>query len=235
VAELSVAQRSHLMNWWNLPSACCLVAIACALSGAVDQRGVYRIKIDGDRTGSPPADFEFLRTGEGKAGRWTVAGDASAGAGVAIEHFSEDQTERRYSVVVYKLLSIKNLAVRARVKVIEGTMQSAGVAVRVQDSNNYYVVSASAIEGRIDLFRVVDGKTERIGGTEAVVVTNRWHMIALAAADDRFTVAVDNKRLFSVSDRTFLQEGRIGLWAEEDNLFRFAQIEISALPRSGEL
>jgi hypothetical protein len=235
VAELSVAQRSHLMNCWYLPLACFFVAIACALSAAADQRGMHRIKIDSGRIGSPPANFEFLRTGEGKAGTWTVVGDSSAGAGIAIEHFSEDQTERRYSVAVYKPLSIENFAVRARVKVIEGTMQSASLAVRVQDSNNDYVVSASALEGRIDLFRVVDGKTDRIGGTEAAVVTNRWHLIALAAADDRFTVAVDNKRLFSVSDRTFLQEGRIGLWVEEDNLSRFAQIEISAVPRSGEL
>jgi hypothetical protein len=223
------------MNYWNLPLACALVAIACGLPAAADQRGMHRIEIDSNRIGSPPANFEFLRTGKGKVGHWTVVEDASANAGVAIEHFSEDQTERRYSVAVYKPVSVKNFAVRARIQVIGGAMQNAGLAVRVQDSNNYYVVSASALEGRIDLFRIVDGKMERIGGVEVLVVPNHWHIMSLVVDDDRFTIAVDNKRLFPVFDRTFLKEGRIGLWAEEDNTSRFDQIEILARPNSGEL
>jgi hypothetical protein len=179
-------------------------------------------------------DFEFLRTGEGEVGKWMVVSDATAVANVSIEHLSEDKTERRFSIAAYKPLSAKNLAVRARVKVIEGTMQSAGLAVRVRDRNNYYVVSSNTLEGRIDLFRVVSGNSNRVGGADADVVINRWHMIALVADEEQFTVAVDNKRLFSVSDRTFLMEGRVGLWAEEDNLSRFDRVEIRVLPRPEE-
>jgi len=32
-------------------------------------------------------------------------------------------------------------------------------------------------------------------------------------------------------DRTFSTDGRIGLWAEKDNLTRFDQLEITVLPR----
>lgn len=176
-------------------------------------------------------NFEFLRTGEGKVGNWMVVPDATTVAKVSIEHLSDDKTEDRFSIAVYKPLSVKNLAVRARVKVIDGTMQSAGLAVRIQDRNNYYVVSTSTLERRIDLFRVVNGKSHRIAGIDADVAINRWHMIALVADEDRFTIAVDNKQLFSVSDPTFLTEGRVGLWAEEDNLARFDRVEIRALPR----
>jgi hypothetical protein len=94
------------------------------------------------------------------------------------------------------------------------------------------VVSASALEERIDLFRVLAGKMERIGGTEAEVALNHWHKLGLVAQGDQFTVSLDNKWLFTVWDRTFLTDGRIGLWTEEDNVTRFDQLEIRALPWS---
>ena len=219
------------MKYRYLQLACFLVVGTCALSYATAQINVHRIDIGTGRVGSPPVNFEFLRTGEGTVGNWMVVPDATTAAKVSIEHLSDDKTEDRFSIAVYKPLSVKNLAVRARVKVIDGTMQSAGLAVRIQDRNNYYVVSTSTLERRIDLFRVVNGKSHRIAGIDADVAINRWHMIALVADEDRFTVAVDNKQLFSVSDPTFLTEGRVGLWAEEDNLARFDRVEIRALPR----
>jgi len=94
------------------------------------------------------------------------------------------------------------------------------------------VVSASALEERVDLFRVLAGKMERIGGTEADVVLNHWQMLGLVAQGDQFTVSLDNKWLFTVWDRTFSTDGRIGLWTEEDNVTRFDQFEIKALPWS---
>ena len=36
-------------------------------------------------------------------------------------------------------------------------MQAAGIAARFLDVDNYYVVSASALEERVDLFRIVNG------------------------------------------------------------------------------
>ena len=117
-------------------------------------------------------------------------------------------------------------------KLIKGTLQTAGIAFRFVNSDNYYVVSVNALEERIDFFRVLAGKMKRIGGTDAEVVLNHWHKIGLVAEGDRFTVSLDNAWLFTVRDRTFLTEGRIGLWTEEDNVTRFDQFEINALPWS---
>jgi hypothetical protein len=43
-------------------------------------------------------------------------------------------------------------------------MQTAGIVFRFVDPENYYVINASALEQRVDLFRVVDGRIKRIGG-----------------------------------------------------------------------
>jgi hypothetical protein len=202
--------------------------------GGASEGNTVRVEIAKSEIGGPPSDFDFLRTGRGDIGRWTVVRDASADAEVAIEQVSEDRTEDRFSLAVYKPLSLKNVAVTARLKLVSGTMQSAGFAIRVQNSTNYYVVSANALEGRVDFFRVLAGKMERIGGTDADVAVYHWHTLSLVAEGRQFTVALDKTWLFTVWDRTFPGDGLIGLWTEEDNVTRFDGLVITALPWSEE-
>ena len=180
----------------------------------------------------PPEQFDFTITGQGQPGRWTLVRDVTGVDGVAIEQSSDDPTENRFSLAIYKAVSLRNVAASIRLKVIKGRMQTAGIAFRFADPQNYYVVNASALEHRVDLFRVVGGKIKRIAGTDANVLLNSWHKLGVIAVDDYFTVSFDRARLFTVSDRTFLNSGRIGLWAEEDNVTRFEQLELKSLPSS---
>jgi hypothetical protein len=161
-----------------------------------------------------------------------VVRDVTAIHGVAIEQSNTDPTENRFPLAIYKPLSLKNFAVSIRLKLIHGTMQTAGIAFRFANADNYYVVSASALEESIDLFRVLGGKMERIGGTDADVTLNHWHKLGLVAQGDQFMVSLDDAWLFTVWDRTFLTDGRVGLWTEQDNVTRFDQFEVKALPWS---
>jgi hypothetical protein len=95
-------------------------------------------------------------------------------------------------------------------------------------------VTANALEDRVDLARVQDGRKRRIGGTDADVILDHWQVLGVRAENDRFSVYLDGRPLFTVSDRTFPKEGRIGLWTEEDNVTRFDRLEITALPWSEE-
>jgi hypothetical protein len=208
--------------------------IACVAASGWAQAATTKIDIAKTEIGGPPADFEFLGTGEGELAQWTVVRDPTAVAGVAIEQVSRDPTENRFSLAIYKPVSFKNLAVSARFEVIAGTMTSVGIAFRFLDADNYYVLSANAMEGRVDLFRILAGKMERIGGTDAEVVLNHWHMLGLVAEGDQFTVSLDGDWVFTVRDRTFLADGRVGLWTEEDNVTRFDQLAITGLAWSEE-
>ena len=211
-------------------SAAVLAAWIVVPAVAVD--GKASIDLGENRIGVPPEDFDFEITGQGQPGQWTVVRDVTAIDGAAIEQSSTDPTENRFPLAIYRRLSLKNLEASARLRLIKGTMQTAGIAFRFVNADNYYVVSASALEERVDLFRVLAGKMERIGGTEADVVLNHWQMLGLVAQGDQFTVSLDNKWLFTVWDRTFSTDGCIGLWTEEDNVTRFDQFEIKALPWS---
>jgi hypothetical protein len=207
-------------------------SIDTSVDAAAAQCVTTRIKIEKSEIGLPPVNFELLRTGKGTSGQWTIVRDPTALSGAALEQSSADETEDRYPVAIYGQLSLKNVEFRARFKIMSGSMRNAGIIVRFIDPNNYYVVSASALEGRVDLFRMVGGKPARIAGTEADVIRDHWHLIAVRADGQQFTVSMDNISLFAAPDRTFLVDGRMGLWTEEDNTTRFDSIEITALPWS---
>jgi hypothetical protein len=151
---------------------------------------------------------------------------------VAIEHVSRDFHEDRYQLAIYKPSSVKNVAIAVRFKIVAGTMQSAGVALRLADERNYYAVTVSALDSRVDLYRVLDGRLERIAGVDADIVADHWQTLAVKAEGDQFTVSLDARPVFTACDRTFLSDGRIALWTEDDNITRFDQIEITPLPWS---
>lgn len=211
-------------------SAAILAACSVAPAFAVDAR--VSVDLGEHRIGAPPEDFDFAVTGPGQPGQWTVVRDTTATDGVAIEQSSKDPTENRFPLAIYAPLSPKDFEVSVRFKIVNGTMQSAGIAARFVNADNHYVVSASALEERVDLFRVVNGKMERIWGTDADVTRYHWHKLGLVAEHDQFTVFLDDTWLFTAQDRTFLADGRIGLWTEEDNVTRFDRLEITPLPWS---
>jgi hypothetical protein len=209
-----------------------LAACMAAPSLAVD--GQTTIAFAENRIGMPPADFDLGVTGHGQPGKWTIVRDESAAGGVAIELSSDDPTEDRFDFAVYQSLSLKNLAASTRFNLINGTMKSAGLVFRFRDASNYYVLRANALESRVDVYRVQSGEMKRISGTDADVVLNHRQTLKLVANGDQFEVSLDNTALFTVWDQTFLTDGRIGLWTQEDNLTRFDQFQITALPWSEE-
>jgi hypothetical protein len=210
------------------------ILVACMVAPALAVDGGSGIDFDESRIGLPPEQFDFGITGQGRPGQWSVVRDVTAIGGIAVEQSSNDPTENRFAFAIYRPLSLKNLAVSMRFKLIKGTMRNAGIAFRFVNPDNYYVVSASALEERVDLFRVVNGKMERIWGTDADVTRYHWHKLGLVAKHGEFTVFLDDTWLFTAQDDTFLADGRIGLWTEEDNVTRFDRLEITALPWSEE-
>jgi hypothetical protein len=196
--------------------------------------GLPKITIDfkSNGIGAPPADFEFWRTGQGGVGRWAVVRDATAANGASIEQFSTDPAKDRFPLAIYKPVSAKNLAVRARFKLIGGAIQSAGLAVRVTSASNYYVVRASASEERIDLLHVTDGKVELVAGVDAEITPNHWHTLEVVAEVDRFAISLDDNWVLTAFDEAFMRDGHVALWTQDDSVARFEEIQITPLPWS---
>jgi hypothetical protein len=190
------------------------------------------IAIDRMTPGSPPAGFTFARTGRGGVGEWTVVEDPTAATGRAIEQNSADRTDYRFPLAIHDSLSAANVNVELRFKAVGGKIdQAGGVAVRVEDPDNYYVARANALEDNVRFYRVVNGRREQLAGADLKVTANEWHILGLRAEGDRFTVSYDGKTLFSVTDKTFAGAGGVALWTKADSVTRFDQVEITTLPQ----
>jgi hypothetical protein len=62
------------------------------------------------------------------------------------------------------------------------------------------------------------------------VAPNTWHMLALRAEGDRFTISYDGKELFLARDTTFAGAGKVALWTKADSVTHFDTIAITPLP-----
>jgi hypothetical protein len=212
----------------SMVAAC---AIACGAALALAQTGTTMIAIEKMDVGTAPAQFEFARTGQGGPGRWVVVADATASGGRAIEQTSTERTDYRFPLAIYQAVSAKNLDVSIRFKAIAGSVDRAGgIALRLIDPDNYYVVRANALEDNVRFYRVVKGSGEQIEGANTKVSANEWHTLSLRAEGERFTVTFDGKPLYTATDRTFAAAGRVALWTKADSVTRFDRVEINAMP-----
>ena len=207
--------------------------IACNASPLAAQDATTKIDISKNRIGAPPAGFEFQRTGDGELGQWTVVRDPTAVEGIAIEHVTADQSEDRFSLAIYKPLSMENVAVTARIKIISGPLLTAGLALGLRNSDSYYVVSVNAFEQRVDLLLFMNGKAERLKSyADVSIEPNHWYVVGVVLNDDHFSVSLDRKVIFTTFERTRMKDGRVALWVREDTAARFDQIEIKPLPNT---
>ena len=204
--------------------------VLCSASHGFSQSAAMAVAIAKMELGSSPAGFQFARTGQGDLGRWIVVSDETSSAGRAIEQSSTDRTDYRFPLAIVDSVAAKNVEVSLKFKPVAGHVDRAGgIAARVLDADNYYVVRANALEDNVRFYRVVKGRRQQIDGVNTKVASGEWHSLGLKARGDRFTIEFDGKTLFTTSDKTFGGPGKVALWTKADSVTRFDQIAIDML------
>ena len=194
------------------------------------QSATTQIDLSAMKPGLAPEDFAFSRTGSGTAGEWRGVDDPTANNRRVIAQTSTDTTDYRFPLAVYQRVSVKNVDIQVRFKLVAGKIdQAGGIVVRLTTPDDYYVVRANALEDNVRFYRVVKGKREELKGANTKVASNQWHTLELRAEDDRFTVSFDGKQLYTARDNTFAGAGRVGLWTKADSVTYFDTIAITPL------
>jgi hypothetical protein len=189
--------------------------------------------------GPPPVQFTFARTGNGAPGDWAVVNDGSAEgmralAQLSQEQLSQDKTDYRFPLAIYTPAVLGDVAVSIRFRAVSGsTDRGAGIAIRLRDPDNYYVVRSNALEDNVYFYRVLNGQREELRSATVKVAAINWHMLSLRAEGDRFQIAFDGKPLIDLRDKTFNAPGRIALWIKADSVTHFDRIEITPLTNGG--
>jgi hypothetical protein len=173
-------------------------------------------------------DFDFAPSGDGRPGEWLVI-DNDAGRGLS--QIDPEPIENRSAFAVYRPLFGRDVDVSTRFMTISGEIdQAAGIFVRFVSPDDYYAASANALENSVNVYRVVAGRRQMIGGMEINVSGQAWHTLGIAARDDRLTAFFDGRELFVVTDRRFPgPPGKAGLWTQADSMTLFESLTIGFL------
>lgn len=180
--------------------------------------------------GAVPKDFEPMQTGPGQPGRWEIVEDDQTSGGRVLAQVSQDPTDNRFPLLIYMPTVPADVEVRTRLRPIAGKVdQAGGLAVRLQNQDNYYLVRANALEGNVRFYKVVGGKRQQLAGANVPVASNRWHELILRAQGDRFTVTFNGKELFAATDPTITSPGKVAFWTKADSVTRFDTLDVKPL------
>ena len=210
-------------------AAVALMLVICSV-GASDPADAQSQAIDLSRQPlrAPPQDFEFWRADEADLGHWTVVRDAATDSGASIQR-SDANRDLRSSLAVCKTPSAVCAKIRVRLKLIDGSMPSAGIAVRVTSPNDYYLVRVSAFELRLSLLHVINGVPEEIAVVDSDVTQSHWQSLEVFVNGYSFKMSLDDRWAITAFDYGKPAGGHFGIWTERDDVTRFNQIEITPL------
>ena len=181
-----------------------------------------KITFDQYQVGKTPPDFGTALTGSGEPISWIVQEDPSAPSRKTLTQTSQDDTDYRFPLCVYKRFSAKDLDVSVQFKTVSGKVdQAAGIVVRFLDKDNYYVVRANALEDNINLYKVVNGKRIQFAGKGVKVSSGIWHKMELKVKGSQFEVLFDDRPLFKAANDAIKDPGEIGFWTKADSVTSF--------------
>lgn len=188
------------------------------------------LDFDTAEVGKLPVDFSTALTGGGGPVVWVVKEEPSApSGGKVLAQTSTDTTDYRFPLCVYDKVTARDVEVAVRFKAIAGKVdQAAGLMVRFQDKDNYYITRANALEDNVRLYKVVGGSRKQFAGTKAKVSSGEWHALKLAVKGKHFQVYFDDKLLFEADDDTFKDAGKVGLWTKADSVTYFDDLTIES-------
>jgi hypothetical protein len=207
-----------------------MAAVAASVTPA-QAEGPISVSFIETQIGALPPGFIAERTGGGASADWKIVQDDTMAGGRALAQTSSDRTDYRFPLAIYQPVSTANVEVSVRFKAVAGTVdRAAGIAVRLADPDNYYVVRANALEDNVNFYRVIKGNRSQIQGIRHKVSPGAWHTLGLKATDDRFAVSFDGAELFSATDRSLTRAGKVALWTKADSVTHFAALTITPLP-----
>jgi hypothetical protein len=178
-----------------------------------------------------PKDFVAAPTGNSPAGRWAIVDDASAEGGRALASLHRDAAgDGRSTLAIYMPTIQSDVEARVRFKPASGSLnQVAGLAVRLQTAQSYYLAAADARANSVRFYCVKAGSVDEIGSADIRVAAEQWHTLSVRALGDRFLVSLDDSRLIDAHDETFPSPGKVALWTDADSGTRFDRMEVAPL------
>jgi 3-keto-disaccharide hydrolase len=193
-----------------------IASLAATLVAAVSSADT--VNFDHLKTGAAPPGWTATQTGSGSA-KWSVEKDDSAPSQPNVLKQSGEAT---FPVCIKNDTNLQDGFVEAKFKPIAGKEdQAGGVIWRVQDSNNYYIARANALEDNVTIYHTINGKRVGFKNINAKVTSGVWHTLRVDFEGNKFTVSFDGKKVIEANDESFKDAGKVGVWTKADSVTLF--------------
>lgn len=189
--------------------------------------------------------FRSSVTGKGKPGDWKIILDDVApmleplGPQGRVEtkqavlaQLAQDPTDEHFPLLIYEDAVCGDFTLTTKIKMAKGVMeQMAGIAFRVLNETNYYVVRASSLGSTFKFYKVLNGQRGPLVGPEVPVAPGAWHDLKVECKGSEIHCSLDGKEMISVTDKVNeLTSGKIGFWTKSDSVSYFTDTKLVYTP-----
>lgn len=193
---------------------------------------------------SPPG-FRSVVAGGGKPGDWKIIMDEVppllapltdkapvVTKRAVLAQLSRDPTDERFPILIFDGDSFTDFTLTTRFKLVSGTMeQMAGIAFRIQNEQNFYVIRASGLGGNVRFYKVVGGERSNPIGPQLDIAKGVWHELKIECRGNQIRCWLNDKEAMpALTDNSFTS-GKFGFWTKSDSVSYFADTKIIYTPR----
>jgi hypothetical protein len=180
--------------------------------------------------GSDPDGCAPAVSGLGGPAVWQVELERLLLDGKALVENSAQPHAGRFPLCIAETPVAKNAEVQLSFVAHDGGIaRTAGVVLRFSDPQDFYVVEADVLAGRVQLLSIINGEHREIAVRPAPLVAGKMHTLKIKAVDDSFAVLLDGKPVFDARDAGIASAGRFGIWSRADSRTGFGDLFITVL------
>lgn len=192
----------------------------------------------------PPPGFRSTVSGKGKPGDWRIlldeapplTGSSPAGAATnkrpVLAQLARDPADEHFPLLIYEPETFWDFALSARFKTVGGAVeQMAGIAFRIQDEQNYYVLRASSLGHTLKFYKVVDGQRGTLIGPQVELPNGVWQEITVECRGNTIRCSLNGQEAMPPLNDNSFSSGKIGFWTKSDSVSHFADLRITYAPR----
>jgi hypothetical protein len=194
--------------------------------------------------GQLPPGWKPVRVGKGMEGEWKVmmadvpptlkplnAAAPNLTRRAVVAQTSSDSTDERFPMLVYDEERFGNFTARMRFQITGGVIeQIAGMAFRIQDEGNFYVVRFSALGSNLRFYKFVNGQRSAPIGPDFAIAKGEWHELTVRCEGNRIEVSVDGKPAMPNLTDNSHPSGKVGFITKSDSQAVFSDLKLDYRP-----
>ncbi|MBW1808721.1 MAG: hypothetical protein JRJ87_11055 [Deltaproteobacteria bacterium] len=191
------------------------------------------LRFDKDKLKEVPPGVTIKATNaKGEPARWEVVAAPDAPSKPNAFGITANKNRgRTYNLALVTKSSFEDVDISVKVKAVRGVVDQGGGPVwRARDENNYYIARWNPLEDNFRVYYVKNGQRRQLKSARTRLDSKVWHTIRVVMRSANIECYLDGKKLLVVSDKTFKEAGKVGLWVKADGQTLFDDLT-AGLPK----